>query len=57
MIGIISGLSYSGNLLAIIFRYFFSSFAKTLPWDKCDENVHPRINCSEETRYAEYFYK
>ena len=53
LIACIYVLSYYSTLIAIAIYYFFASFSKTLPWTKCDPDIHTVIDgiqeiCKEE---------
>ena len=53
LIACIYVLSYYSTLIAIAIYYFFASFSKTLPWTKCDPDIHSVIDgikeiCKEE---------
>lgn len=58
MTGAVSLVSYYTLLLAITIRFFFSSFAKDLPWSVCHQDKHPHIPCNgSEGSYASLFYQ
>lgn len=59
IVGVICVVTYYCMLMAVTTHFFFSSFAKTLPWDKCHEEEFSPVICSNQTEqyYPSLYFK